>query len=190
MGDFKKLEFQIVVKAIFFVSFLLACQKQASDETKVDNVQNPGQNVNSGIPIIAAAACGAMNVFECEVLKLVNQERNNQGLASLGLLSNCITAAKAHANDMAINNYFSHDGISESWSQRMQRFGLSGSYIGENIAYGQSSPTQVMSSWMNSSGHKANILNSQFNSMGVGLAENTDGAKVWVQCFSGRNPDQ
>jgi uncharacterized protein YkwD len=113
-------------------------------------------------------------------------ERSKDGLGSLKVLSKCVEAARFHAQDMVDNNYFAHDGLTETWIQRMERFGLrAGGSVGENIAYGQSSPASVMDAWMNSSGHRANILNSGYRSMGVGVVPDRGGRLMWVQCFSG-----
>lgn len=105
------------------------------------------------------------------------------GLQALKVLSNCVNESQYHATDMAQQNYFSHDGLSESWDQRMNRFGVPGSK-GENIAAGQKSVPEVMSSWMNSPGHRENILQAKFHSMSASLALGGTYGYYWVQCFS------
>lgn len=111
------------------------------------------------------------------------------GLAALGVHSRCVAEAEAHAQDMVVRNFFAHDSPTETTAQRFARFGLAGSYWGENIAGGYPSAGQAMQGWMNSSGHRANILGAQFLSMGVGVAVNSQGTRYWVQCFSGMSPN-
>ena len=67
----------------------------------------------------------------------------------------------------------------------MKQFGISYNTAGENIAMGQTSPSQVMTAWMNSEGHRANILNSSFTKIGVGVAQNANGQYYWTQQFIG-----
>ncbi|MEZ6188681.1 MAG: CAP domain-containing protein [Planctomycetota bacterium] len=117
-----------------------------------------------------------------EVLTLVNQERANAGLPALAFDADAAAAAKVHAEDMVGRGYFSHNSP-EGWSpgDRLQMVGASGySGWGENIAQGQSTPQSVMTAWMNSSGHRANILNSSYTHLGVGYDE---GSRTWVQVF-------
>lgn len=108
---------------------------------------------------------------------MVNQERAYRGLSPLSPSFSCSQAAQAHAEDMDLNNYFSHNGFVESWGDRMDRFGLSG-LRAENIAVGIN-PESVVDLWMSSEGHRNNILNPELKYTGVGLS----GSK-WVQCFS------
>jgi uncharacterized protein YkwD len=115
---------------------------------------------------------------------LVNVERSKEGLGSLAVNARCVNEAQFHAQDMAINNYYSHDGLTETWAERKKRFGL-GSYTGENIVAARKTPAEAMDAWMNSSGHRANILNGNYKSMGVGVATDSSGKMLWVQCFSG-----
>ncbi|AHZ86600.1 hypothetical protein Bb109J_c1267 [Bdellovibrio bacteriovorus] len=131
--------------------------------------------------------CGTMVDMACEVLVAVNQERTSRGLNALTALPACGAEAQAHADDMVARNYFAHDSPTESTSQRFARFGLSGSYWGENIAVGYSTAAQVMGGWMSSTGHRSNILSSNFRTMGVGIAANSQGMLHWVQCFSGKS---
>lgn len=153
------------------------------------NKSNSSNNI-SPAPVDTPVSCGTLSEILCDVLKLVNQERAAIGIGSLGILSTCIQAAQFHADDMATLNYFGHDSPTETWLERMNRYGLNVSAVAENIAMGQNSAIEVMTSWMNSPGHKANILNASYKSIGIGLATRSDGTKLWVQCFSGLTPDQ
>lgn len=127
--------------------------------------------------------CGTMTGTACEVFQNINKQRVNNGRAALKPLTNCERMAQSHAEDMAKNNFFSHTSPTKgSFSRRASTFGVTGSR-GENIAYGYSA-SSVVSAWMNSSGHRANILNSNYRSSGVGVAVSRSGRPYYVQCFS------
>ncbi|MBB6691009.1 hypothetical protein H7B90_06285 [Cohnella xylanilytica] len=115
------------------------------------------------------------------MLQLVNQARSSAGLQALTLDDSLSKAAMAKAQDMYNNNYFDHQSPTYgSPFDMMKSFGITFNYAGENIAKGQSSPTEVMNQWMNSPGHRANILNSNFTRIGIAYY-NTE----WVQEFTG-----
>lgn len=119
-----------------------------------------------------------------EVLKLVNQERKKQGLTALTLSSKLTSVANTKAKDMAVNKYFAHESPTYGTPfQMLQKFGVKYSYAGENIAAGQKTPQQVMNSWMNSSGHRANILNKNYTELGVGFYAGGQYDTYWVQMF-------
>ncbi len=122
--------------------------------------------------------------FETEVLTLVNKERAKQKLPALKLNANAAKAANAKASDMATKNYFSHTSPTYgSPSQLLTKFGVKWTACGENIAKGQKTPTAVMTAWMNSSGHKANIMSKNYTTLGVGCVTDTKGQLIWVQEF-------
>jgi uncharacterized protein YkwD len=108
--------------------------------------------------------------LESQVVALINQERINNGLPPLTLQAALTSAARGHSQDMACNNFFSHTGSDGSTSRdRIARQGYSASWAGENIYGGMmSSPTVVVTWWMNSAPHRANILNINYTSFGVG----------------------
>lgn len=121
-----------------------------------------------------------------EVLTLVNQERANAGLAPLAADSQAERAAKVHCEDMEGRGFFSHT-TPEGWSpsDRLTMTGASGfNGWGENIALGQTTAQSVMNSWMNSAGHRANILGN-FTHIGVGVAVGPGGPR-WCQVFLSR----
>lgn len=119
-----------------------------------------------------------------EVVNIVNNERRRAGLSPLRIHSRLNAAAQAHSNDMARNNFFSHTGSDgSSFGDRMRRFGYNFRRGGENIAAGQSSPQQVMQSWMNSPGHRRNILNGNFRDIGIGFARGGRYGTYWTQNF-------
>ena len=118
------------------------------------------------------------------ILKLVNQERRKAGVPDLKLSDKLTQIAYTKAKDMADKNYFSHDSPTYgSPFDMLKHFGVSYSYAGENIAAGQKSAEEVMNSWMNSSGHKANILNKNYTELGVGFYRGGQYGTEWVQLF-------
>lgn len=118
------------------------------------------------------------------VLKLVNQERAKVGLQPLTLSEKLTNIAYTKAKDMADKNYFSHQSPTYgSPFDMLKQFGVSYSYAGENIAAGQKTAEEVMNSWMNSSGHKANILNKNYTQIGVGFYRGGQYGTEWVQLF-------
>lgn len=118
------------------------------------------------------------------VLKLVNQERKKAGVSPLTLSDKLTSIANTKAKDMADKGYFSHQSPTYgSPFDMLKQFGVSYSYAGENIAAGQKSAEEVMNSWMNSSGHKANILNKNYTQLGVGFYRGGEYGTEWVQLF-------
>ena len=120
--------------------------------------------------------------FAAQVAALVNQERAKAGLAPLTVNARAAAAAQVRAKE--ITTSFSHtrpDG--SSFSTALKEAGVSFRRSGENIAYGQRSPQAVMDVWMNSSGHRANILNPNFTEIGVGHYTNAAGVNYWTQLF-------
>ena len=116
------------------------------------------------------------------VASLVNAARQDAGLSELELDADLCAAAQARAQEIAQS--FSHtrpDG--SSCFTILEEFGISYRAAGENIAMGQRTPEEVMDGWMNSSGHRANILNGTFTSIGVGYYVDGAGAAHWVQIF-------
>lgn len=120
--------------------------------------------------------------YDNELLKLTNAERARYNLPALILNSRLGTAAQLHAKDMATHNYFSHTGLNGSTlASRANDAGYDYRYIGENIAKGYQTPEQVVTGWMNSKGHRDNILNSNYTEVGFGYADEND--TYWVQLF-------
>ena len=121
------------------------------------------------------------------VLSLVNAEREKQGLSSLTLSNKLTAVANEKARDMAENNYFSHTSPTYGTPfQMLQQYGIRYRSAGENIAAGQRTPEEVMRSWMNSSGHRANILNSSYTEIGIGYYAGGSYGTEWVQLFTGK----
>ncbi|MBD2845664.1 serine protease [Paenibacillus sp. IB182496] len=119
--------------------------------------------------------------FEAEVVRLVNAQRAQAGLTALTSNAELAEVAMAKAKDMDANNYFDHTSPTYgSPFDMMRQFGISFNYAGENIASGQQSPQQVMNDWMNSTGHRQNIMSANFTQIGVAYYNGE-----WVQMFIG-----
>ncbi|MFD7319711.1 sigma-70 family RNA polymerase sigma factor [Streptomyces sp. NPDC059875] len=120
-----------------------------------------------------------------QVISLVNAERAKAGCGPLTANSQLTRAAQGHSDDMAARDFFDHtnpDG--KGPGERVTATGYPWSTYGENIAMGQSSAEQVMESWMNSPGHRANILNCSFKEIGIGI--HNEGGPYWTQVFGAR----
>ncbi|KLU70104.1 MAG: hypothetical protein RHS_4061 [Robinsoniella sp. RHS] len=118
-----------------------------------------------------------------KVADLVNQERAKAGLAPLEVKVNLQTAAQVRAKE--IEKSFSHTRPNgSSFSTVLSENGVDYRGSGENIAWGQRSPEEVMNGWMNSDGHRANILNKNFKYIGVGYHVNSNGTGYWTQLFT------
>ncbi|MFD1539258.1 CAP domain-containing protein [Nonomuraea guangzhouensis] len=125
---------------------------------------------------------------ENEVVRLTNAERAKGGCKPLKHDAQLRTAAFGHSSDMAAKNYFDHtsqDG--RSFLDRIRAAGFTGGTgWAENIAMGQPTPASVVTGWMNSPGHKANIMNCKYNLIGVGAAKNSRGQIYWTQDFAAK----
>ena len=141
------------------------------------NLIYPGQILT--IPQVNAS----VSAFENEVIRLVNEQRAQNGLPALKANWELSRVARYKSQDMVDNHYFSHTSPTYGTPFQMLRsFGLSYRTAGENIAYGQKTPQAVVNAWMNSSGHRANILNASYTQIGVGYV--ADG-HYWTQLFIG-----
>ncbi len=138
-------------------------------------------NVGDRITIPDAAP---LQTLEQEVGRLVNAERAKYGLAPLKYNWEVARIARMKSQDMIDRKYFSHQSPSYgSPFNMMESFGIRFSAGAENIAMGQATPADVMRSWMNSAGHKANILSKQTTHIGVGAAKSANGTLYWTQMF-------
>ena len=121
--------------------------------------------------------------YEAEVVRLVNAIRRENGLGELTLNWELSRVARYKSQDMVDKGYFSHNSPTYGTPfQMMQAFGLSYRMAGENIAYGYSTPQAVVNGWMNSEGHRKNILNPNFTQIGVGYVSQ---GHYWTQMFIG-----
>ena len=127
----------------------------------------------------------------CEsILELVNQQRSEAGLDPLTLNPQLEASAQRHSQDMADNDFLEHTGSDgSSSSDRAQQEGYPSSFVGENIAAGQTTPEEAMASWMNETppndGHRRNILSPDYSEMGIGYAfsATTEYKHYWTQDF-------
>lgn len=160
-------------------------QEQPKQEVKQPETTAPQQPVQpQEQPKQEQTQSEQLNQFEQQVVELTNQERSKQGLAPLQIDDNLSKVAREKSRDMAANNYFSHTSPTYgSPFDMMNQFGISYRTAGENIAQGQTSPEQVVNAWMNSPGHRANILNGEYTHIGVGYVEN---GNHWTQMFIGK----
>ncbi|MFJ5797607.1 CAP domain-containing protein [Streptomyces decoyicus] len=115
------------------------------------------------------------------VVELVNEERSKAGCSKLTVNAKLTKAAQDHSKDMADHRNMSHTGSDgSSPDDRITRAGYQWNSYGENVAYGYSTPEEVMKGWMSSPGHKKNILDCSFKEIGVGHAQPDD---YWTQDF-------
>lgn len=133
---------------------------------------------------------GGSGTAEAQVLALTNQERAKAGCGPLRTNSSLVKAAEAHASDMVAKHYFAHDSLDgRSPFDRMKAAGFKGGSMAENIAVGYSSPAAVVTGWMNSPGHRQNILNCGYSMIGIGYNSGQVkpewGKGSWVQDFGG-----
>lgn len=125
-----------------------------------------------------------MNTIEREVVRLVNVERQKRGLSALKINWEVSRVARYKSVDMRDKNYFSHTSPTYgSPFAMLQSFGVSFQAAGENIAAGQASAEEVMRGWMNSAGHRQNILSPMYTQIGVGLAQGGSYRYYWTQMF-------
>ena len=122
------------------------------------------------------------SAFAKEIVSLVNAERAKAGLSPVTLHSQASKAAQVRAQEIRTSFSHTRPGGGNAGTA-LDQAGVSYRGFGENIAYGQNSAEEVMREWMNSPGHRANILNADFTSLGVGHAENAAGVDYWVQLF-------
>ena len=154
-----------------------ASQKPTQNPTQTTpNPQKPSQTET-------AAAPSAANAYETEVIRLVNVERAKYGLAALTADAALTRTARMKSQDMHDRHYFDHNSPTYGTPfQLMKSQGISYRTAGENIAMGYATPAAVVSAWMNSAGHRANILNASYTRIGVGYVAS---GNYWTQHFAG-----
>ncbi len=163
---------KIAVKYQVGISEIIAANPQIKNPSMI----YPGQKLT--IPTVTTSS------QENEVARLVNVERAKAGLPALKFNWQLSRVARYKSADMANKGYFSHNSPTYGTPfQMMENFGLRFSAAGENIAYGQRTPAEVMNAWMNSPGHRNNIMSRSFTEIGVGLAKNKNGVCYWTQQF-------
>ncbi len=154
-------------------------------------VQTPAPTTETPVEPQAPAAeqqtpqtTSALSAYEQKVVELTNQERAKNGLAPLQIDTELSKVAREKSLDMANKGYFSHTSPTYgSPFDMMKQFGISYRAAGENIAMGQRSPEEVVQAWMNSEGHRKNILSANFTHIGVGHSQQ---GNYWTQMFIGK----
>ena len=150
---------------------------QANPQVADPDLIYPGQILQ--IPQLEST----VSSYESEVIRLVNEIRQQNGLRPLAANWELSRVARYKSQDMRNNGYFSHNSPTYGTPfQMLSAFGLSYRTSGENIAKGYASPQAVVNGWMNSSGHRANILNASYTQIGVGYVS---GGNYWTQLFIG-----
>lgn len=155
-----------------------------------------GSSTNSGGTSSSGNAAGNTNnntnttssltADELETFNLINKQRANNGLPALKIDAEVQRVARIKAQDMVNNNYFDHNSPTYGTPFNMlKNFGISYKTAGENIA-GNSSNSAAVNAWMNSSGHRANILNGNYNYTGISVVSSPKYGKVYVQMFIGK----
>ena len=165
----------IALALVFAAGLLLTVLPGHPSRARADNVCTPDSSwgtVNSS--------------YASQVLTLVNQHRAAIGVGQLSTDGALTASAVWKSMNMAGLNYFDHndDPIGRTVAQRLAACGWPSNLgWGENIAYGYSTPADVMNGWLNSAGHKANIENPSYTSIGIGVAANSQGVYYWTQDF-------
>ena len=141
-----------------------------------------GGQPGGGNPGGGTGACG--DTAESEAFKLLNQTRAKYGRTSLSCDLKALTVARAHSQDMCTRNYFSHTNKQgqRPWD-RLRAGGVQFSAAGENIAYGYATPQAVTNGWMNSSGHKKNILSTSWTRAAIGMIRCNGSTPYWTEVF-------
>lgn len=142
----------------------------------------PAQTVQT-VPSVQTVQTVSASDYEKQVVSLVNAERSRYGLAALAIREDLCSGARKKSSDMQKNGYFSHTSPTYgSPFQMMKTLGISYRSAGENIAMGYPSPKTVVNAWMNSAGHRANILSANYTAIGVGYVP---AGHYWTQWFVG-----
>ncbi|WHY30433.1 CAP domain-containing protein [Bacillus wiedmannii] len=163
-------------------------EQKPAEEVQKPEAQKPAENNNTQKPAEQKPAeqkpaeeAKSLSEFEQRVVELTNAERTKQGLPALKIDTELSKVARVKSEDMQKNNYFDHNSPTYgSPFDMMKKFGISYTSAGENIAQGQRTPEEVVQAWMNSAGHRANILNNGFTHIGVGYVES---GNYWTQQF-------
>ncbi|KOY83556.1 hypothetical protein I6G82_07500 [Lysinibacillus macroides] len=155
--------------------------KEVPNTTQPSTPSKEVPNTTQPTPPATSTPSTDVNAFEQEVVTLTNAERTKAGLSPLQTDAPLMAAAREKSQDMQKNKYFSHTSPTfGSPFDRMKALGIQYKAAGENIAQGQRSPQEVVKAWMDSPGHRANILNAKFTHIGVGYVQS---GNYWTQQF-------
>ena len=142
---------------------------------------NTGKSSNN-----TPSTTSSLSADELETFNLINQQRANNGLSALKVDNELQRVARIKAQDMVNKNYFDHNSPTYGTPfNMMKKFGITYKTAGEDIA-GNSSNSAAVNAWMNSPGHRSNILNSSYNYTGLAVVSSPRYGKIYVQMFIGR----
>ncbi|WP_166001250.1 CAP domain-containing protein [Bacillus sp. Cs-700] len=151
---------------------------------KTEAAPSESKQAEQAEPAKETEADTGLSEFEQQVVNLTNDERAKAGLPALEVDTELSKVAQAKSEDMRDNNYFAHNSPTYgSPFDMMNQFGVDYQSAGENIAKGQQTPEEVVNAWMNSEGHRKNIMNGSFTHIGVGYVEE---GNIWTQQFIGK----
>ncbi|MEM9087829.1 MAG: CAP domain-containing protein [Cyanobacteria bacterium P01_F01_bin.53] len=177
-------------------ALMTSCGAESRVELVLDEATNTASE-HAQVTDEVAADCGELGLVFAELLSLTNKARQAAGLGSLSFAYQLGQSAQSHAADLGTQDYFSHVGKDGSeLGDRLAETGYQFNQAGENIAAGQVSAMSTFQDWMNSEGHRANILNEEFTEVGFGVfnaAGSSEHGTYWVQNFgkpmSGHSPE-
>ena len=186
-ADLNSIDWKTLLKQCAPAEKPTAPLEKPAEQTPAPTTPTPATPVEKPVaPIENNSTVSSSNLtYEQKVVELVNVERQKAGLPALKMDSAISNVARTKSKDMAVNNYFAHQSPTYgSAGDMLRQFGISWSAWGENIASGQRTPEIVVNAWMNSSGHRANILSANFSKIGVGYVTNSNGTPYWTQIFT------
>jgi|SRR5579875_21785 len=158
--------------------------QNSSMQVQSHQVTKPATHQTVAVKKPVKQTTSTLSAFEQKVVDLTNQQRAKYGLPALKVDTTLSKMAHEKSRDMSANHYFSHTSPTYgSPFDMMKQFGITYRYAGENIAEGQQTPEEVVNAWMNSPGHRANILNPNYNYIGVGYVAQ---GNYWTQDFIGK----
>lgn len=184
---------KILVSGFFALSTLAGCVKPSQPISPVDDEkkENPAAVREPSVKAQADTKTRPTSFanYQTRIMELVNLERSRNNLAPLKLSEGLNSAALAHANDMSSQNYFDHRSPQGTTHDSRIRLAMGNQFVGEtreNILAGVQTPEETMRMWMNSSGHRVNILARGITHMGAGKAESSRSrfGIYWVQTFA------
>ena len=156
--------------ALFTISFLTSCSNDS------ESVDNPTTNTESTV----AAKNYSHSTFELELLDLVNEYRVSKGLNALDIIEHISYVSSGHNDYMITTNTVNHDNFTDRKTNMQQVLGAT--RVGENVAYGFSSPESALNAWINSDSHRAN-LEGDYSHFGIAVKDNSEGRKYYTNIF-------
>lgn len=177
--DKQKDQEKAILGGLLLVGLVSAMSNHGSDNKNHNSTDKSGDYIESEKPKdTGSSSKSAMSAEEQQLVNLINNERVNQGLPALKGNNAVANVARGHSQDMMTNNYFDHyDLKGGSPFTRLSKAGIAYRSAGENIAINGSVPS-AHTAFMNSAGHRANVLSGDYTQVGVGIVHS--GARIWV----------